>query len=180
MVVDSGFASPFGWFSGVAMDTSEKVDTSENKRRVLELAWRNYEGQVAATVRTKDRVAVVIGSSVAGIGLVLQGASTNAVTSTPGRLLVGIAAVALMTAFVFACRSWMPSGVGIPSSTDRDLLWHYLVNVEDDVSAATLIGDVCFATDQEERETILAAGMLQACMVCCGIAIVASVVVRVI
>jgi hypothetical protein len=159
--------------------TSSEKNTSENKKRVLDLVWKNYEGQVTATRRTSDRVAVVLAASVAGIGLIFKDISMASAMSTSVRLALTVLFASLMTAFVVACRAWAPSPVGIPSGTNLDRLWHFLVAVEDDISAATLISDVCAATDEEEQTTLRIARLLRACMVLCGIAFVSSVWVKV-
>jgi hypothetical protein len=154
------------------------MDTSENKKRVLDLVWKNYEGQAMATRRVADRVAIVLGASVAGVGLMFKDITVNSLSSLGGQISLGLLLVFLLAAFVFACCAWTPSPVGIPSSTSPDRLWHFLVAVDDDASTATLISDICKATDEEEQFTLRVACWLKACMICCGLAIVASMSVK--
>jgi hypothetical protein len=155
------------------------MDTSDNKKRVLDLVWKNYEGQVTATRRTSDRVAVVLAASVAGVGLIFKDVSIASVTSTSVRLALAVMFGSLVASFVIACKAWTPSPVGVPSGTNRDRLWYFLVAVEDDISAATLMGDICAATDEEEQTTLRASSLLRACMGCCGTSLVASIWVKV-
>jgi hypothetical protein len=154
------------------------MKTSDNKKRVLDLVWKNYDGQVAATRRASDRVAIVLGASVAGIGLMFKDIPSGTQFNLGVQVSILVMLVAMISAFVFACCAWTPSPVGVPSSTDRDRLWHFLVNVDDDCSASTLIGDICKATDEEENFTLRVTSWLKACMISCGVAVAASMAVK--
>lgn len=150
------------------------MDTSENKKRVLDLAWRNYEGQIASRRRIADRVAIVLGAVIAAVGLMFKDVDASAVQSVARGVVLAALLASLAAAFVCAYFAWSPGPVGIPSGTDRDRLWHFLVLVEDDGSVATVLGDICKATDEEQVETARLSWWLKACMICGGVAVIAS------
>lgn len=150
------------------------MDTSENKKRVLDLAWRNYEGQAASRRRISDRVAIVLGAVIAAVGLMFKDVDASAVESLARGTSLGVLLLSLTAAFLCAYFAWSPGPVGIPSGTDRDGLWHFLVQVDDDGSAATVLGDICKATDEEQIETARISWWLQACMACGGVAVISS------
>jgi hypothetical protein len=150
------------------------MDTSENKKRVLDLAWRNYEGQVASRRRVADRVAIVLGAAIAAVGLMFKEVDVSAAATLARAAALAVLLVSLNAAFLCAYFAWAPGGVGIPSGTDRDSLWHFLVQVDDDGSAATVLGDICKATNEEQIETARLSWWLRACMACGGVAVIAS------
>lgn len=155
------------------------MDTSENKKRVLDLAWRNYEGQASSRRRVADRVAIVLGAAIAAVGLMFKDVDAAADATCARAAALVVLLVSLNAAFVCAYFAAAPSGVGIPSGTDRDSLWHFLVQVDDDGSAATLLGDICKATNEEQAETARLSWWLRACMIFGGVAVLASMAFKV-
>jgi len=155
------------------------MDTSESKKRVLELAWRNYDEAVSSSRRVADRVAIVLGASVAGVGLMFKDIGLSAVGNGWGRVALAVMFASLVVAFVCAGVVSSPKNGVIPSGTDSNRLWHFLVAAGDDAGAANLLGDICAATAAEGLLTARYSRWLVACMVCCGIAVVASMAVKI-
>lgn len=153
-------------------------DTSEGKRRVIELAWRNYDEMVASSRRLADRVAIVLGASVAGVGLMFTDVELEHVTSTSGRLALAVMAASIVGAFVCAGVVSAPRTGVIPSSTEPNRLWHYLVASGDDAGTANLLSDICLATDAEQTTCRLLSRWLVGCIAFSGTAVVASMAVK--
>lgn len=149
------------------------MDTSENKKRVINLLWRNYETQVGSTRKYADRVTIVLGATVGAIGLAVKFSDADLLSSDRAVAAFCISVVSVIGAFVCAGVSWYPKYSEHPSGTDVDRLWQYLVAVEDDESAATLMSDLCKATIAERKATLRIAFWFTACMVFCGVSLVA-------
>lgn len=156
------------------------METSENKKRVLDLLWKNYQDQIVSSRRFGDRVTIVVGATVGAFGLVVKLNEGNTLNSNWSLGFVLFALAALSGAFVCAAMVWRPKIGEQPTGTDVDRIWQYLVAVEDDVSAATLMADICKATDAEHKATSHLATWFIRCMVCCGLTLVSVIVSEVI
>ena len=151
------------------------METSENKKRVLDLLWKNYQDQVLSSRRFGDRVTIVIGATIGAFGLLVKLNEGNTLASIWSLGGMVAAVVSLSAAFFCAAMVWRPKKGEQPSGTDVDRLWKYLVAVEDDVSAATVMGDICKATKAERRATEYLARWFTRCMLCCGAALLAVI-----
>lgn len=169
----SGLADEaLGAFLGLESD----MDTTENKKRVLDLLWRNYETQVGATKRYADRVTIVLGATIGAIGLTVKFSDADLLGTDSAVISAGVCLVAIVLAFVFAGVAWYPKLSEQPSGTDVDRIWRFLVAVDDDGSAATVMGDLCKVTRSEREATRRIARLFTACMVCCGVALVSAII----
>jgi hypothetical protein len=151
------------------------MDTSENKKRVLDLLWKNYQDQIASSRRFGDRVTVVIGATVGAFGLIVKLNEGNTLSTAWSVVCVVVALVSMTLAFICAAMIWSPKIGEQPSGTDVDRLWEFLIAVDDDVSAATLMADICKATRAERRATEYLAVWFTRCMVFCGLTLLAVI-----
>lgn len=151
------------------------MDNSENKKRVLDLLWKNYQDQVASSRRFGDRVTIVLGATIGVFGLVVKLNESNTMAATLSTSCVVTAVVALSVALFCAAVVWLPKKSQQPSGTDVDRIWGFLVAVDDDASAATLMSDICKATKAERSNTETIACWFTCCLVACGIALVAAI-----
>jgi len=156
------------------------MDTSENKKRVLDLLWKNYQDQIVSSRRFGDRVTILIGATVGAFGLIVKLNDGDVFSNTLGLAFVVGALIALIAGFFCAAMVWRPKYGEQPSGTDVDRLWQYLIAVEDDVSAATLMADLCKTTRAERIATEKLAVWFSRCMICCGVSLIAVIVSEVI
>ena len=152
------------------------MDISENKKRVLDLLWKNYQEQIISSRRFGDRVTIVVGATVGAFGLIAKLNDGDVFSNTWSFGFVILALTSMIAAFWCAAMVWRPKIGEQPSGTEVDRLWQYLVAVEDDVSAATLMGDICKATRAERLATENLAIWFSRCMICCGTSLVAAII----
>jgi len=76
------------------------METSENKKRVLDLLWKNYQDQIVSSRRFGDRVTIIVGATVGAFGLVVKLNEGNTLTSKWSLGFVVFALIALSLAFV--------------------------------------------------------------------------------
>ena len=111
---------------------------------------------------------MIVAATTAAIGLLLSPSSVptgNSWIAITALLLYGVS-------FVAAIVLWLPRKSQRPGKTDVDHIWQYLVGVEDDVSAATLMGDICKATVGERLAANAYCNGFVACMLCGGLSVV--------
>lgn len=152
------------------------MDITENKKRVLELLWKNYESQVGATRRYADRVTIVLGATIGAIGLTVKFNDSNLLGNESAVIAAAVSLIGLVIAFVFAGAAWYPKLSEQPSGTDVDRLWGFLVAVEDDESSATMMGDLCRVTRVERAATIRIAKLFTLCMGSCGLSLISAII----
>ena len=93
---DCCLASFFSAFS----ELESAMETSENKKRVLDLLWKNYQDQIVSSRRFGDRVTIIVGATVGAFGLVVKLNEGNTLTSKWSLGFVVFALIALSLAFV--------------------------------------------------------------------------------
>jgi hypothetical protein len=176
---DAGIVADCGcWLLGGLPLEADMMDSSEGRKRVLELAWKNYDEVVVTRRRLADRVAIVLGASVAGVGVMFKDIDFADVTSTLGRLALSAMFASIVGAFVCAGVVSAPRECVIPSSTDPNRLWHFLVTAGDDAGAANLLGDICVATNAEGQLSRRLSRWLVGCIALSAVAVVASMAVK--